>query len=109
MWSKQEEKRHGLCLGYLSGGPGWTLKLMVWGTMTYNGMGILKFVERNLNSRQYNDTLDNCLWPVITKYMADKPWRYIDDNVNCQRFREVETWREKITFLGFCGQPSSQI
>ena len=95
VWRKPEEKWHGICLGYLSGGPGRTLKLMVWGTMTYYGMGILKFVEGNMDSRKYIDTLDNCLWPVITKYMADKPWRYMDDNAPCHRAREVETWREE--------------
>ena len=67
VWRKPEEKWQGICLGYLSGGPGRTLKLMVWGTMTYYGMGVLKFVEGNMNSRKYIDTLDNCLWPVITK------------------------------------------
>ena len=68
---------------------------MVWGTMTYYGMGILKYVEGNINSRKYIDTLDHCLWPVITKYMADKPWRYMGDNAPCHRSREVETWREE--------------
>ena len=95
VWRKPEEKWHGICLGYLSGGPGRTLKLMVWGTMTYYGMGILTFVEGNMNSRKYIDTLDNCLWPVITKYMADKPWRYMDDNAPCHWSREVETWRKE--------------
>ena len=31
------------------------------GTMTYYGMGILKFVEGHMNNRKYIDTLDNCL------------------------------------------------
>ena len=35
--------------------------------------GNLKYVEGNINSRKYIDTLDHCLWPAITKYMADKP------------------------------------
>ena len=51
VWRKPEEKWNGICLGYLSGGPGKTSKLLVWGTMTYYGMGILKFVEGNMNSR----------------------------------------------------------
>ena len=59
------------------------------------GMGILKFVAGNMNSRKYIDTLDSCLWPVITKYMADKPWRYMDDNAPCHWSREVETWRKE--------------
>ena len=29
VWRKQQEKWHGICLRYLSGGPGRTLKLMV--------------------------------------------------------------------------------
>ena len=109
VWRKQEENWHGICLGYLSGGPGRTFKLMVWGTMTYYGKGILKFVEGNMKRRKYIDTLDNCLWPVITKYMADKPWRYMDDNAPCHRSCEVRHGEKKITFPGFRGQHSPQI
>ena len=65
------------------------------GRMAYYGMGILKFVERNMNSRKYIDTLDNFLWPVITKHMVDKPRRYMDDNAPCHRSCEVETWRKE--------------
>ena len=84
VWRKPEEKWHGICLGYLSGGPGRTLKLVVWGTMTYYGMGILKFVVGIMNRRKYIDTLDNC-----------KPWRYMDNNAPCHRSREVEPWRKE--------------
>ena len=34
-WRKLDEKWHGICLSYLTVGPGRTLKLMVWGKMAY--------------------------------------------------------------------------
>ena len=55
---------------------------MVWGIMNYYGMRILKFVEENLNSRKYIDSLNTCLWPVVTKYMTD-----MDDNAPWHRSR----------------------
>ena len=57
--------------------------------------GNFKFLEGNMKSRKYIDIVDNCLWPVITKYKADKPWRYMDDNAPCHRSCEVKTWREE--------------
>ena len=46
VWRTPEGKCYGICLGYLSGGPGRILKLMVWGTMTYYGMGVFNVFRR---------------------------------------------------------------
>ena len=61
---RRREKLRGVSLGFLSDGPGMTLMLMVCGIMTYHGIGLLTFVERNMSSRKYIDTLDTYLWPV---------------------------------------------
>ena len=65
VWRKSIEKWKGYCLGYLSQGPSQTLKLMVWGTITYYGTGILTFVDGNMDRTKYINILDNYLWPVV--------------------------------------------
>ena len=44
----QRKKRHDICLSYLSGGPGMTLKVMVWDTMTFYRMEIFKRLEKEI-------------------------------------------------------------
>jgi len=43
-------------------------EIMIWGCISYNGVGILAFAERNLNANRYQNILENHLWPVIAKY-----------------------------------------
>ena len=73
------EKLQSICLGYLSDEPG----MGVWHN-EYE-MGILKFLEGNMNSRKYIDTLDT------VASTTEKSWRYMDDNIPYYRSREVET------------------
>lgn len=49
VWRKTEEKWESF---YLGQGPARSLKLMVWRTITYQGTGILAFVEGNMNSQK---------------------------------------------------------
>ena len=87
VWRKSVEKWKGYCLGYLSQGPSQTLKLMVWGTITYYGTGILTFVDGNMDSAKYINVLDNYLWPVVLKYFPQGRWYFMDDNCPIHRSR----------------------
>jgi hypothetical protein len=57
-----------------------TLKLMVWGCVTYFGMGTLAFINGNMNSEKYINTLDNYLWPAVTKHYGVNRWIFQEDN-----------------------------
>jgi hypothetical protein len=67
VWRKAAEKWRPECLGYMRECQGSTLKLMVWGCVTYFGMGTLAFINGNMNSEKYINTFDNYLWPTVTK------------------------------------------
>jgi len=43
---------------------------MIWGCISYNGVGTLPFVEGNLNSKGYQNILENHIWPVIAQYFT---------------------------------------
>lgn len=69
VWRKATEKWRLGCLGYMCECRGNTLKLMVWGCVTYFGMGTVAFINGNMNFEKYITTLDNYLWPAVTNIM----------------------------------------
>lgn len=71
VWRRVGEKMQPECLGYIPHCRGQTLKIMVWGCMTYHGMGTLAFIDGHMNSVKYIDTLENFLWPAVAKHF----WR----------------------------------
>jgi len=81
VWRKASEKWRPECLGYVANGPTSPLKLMVWGCITYHGVGKPVFVDGNMNSEKYISILDNNLWEVVVKHYGDKSWIYQDDNL----------------------------
>ena len=48
--------------------PGRRLSVMIWGCITYNGIGTLCFVEGNINAEKYINIIDTNLWPVIARH-----------------------------------------
>lgn len=99
VWKKREEKWKGFCLEYLGQGASQSLKLMVWGTITFRG--ILAFVESNMNFQKYISVLDEHIWPVIVKEIRKKkPWHFMVDKYPVHRSRETEDskLRNKLSF-----------
>jgi uncharacterized protein YuzB (UPF0349 family) len=47
------------------------IKIMVWGCLTYYGVGTLAFIDGNMNSQKYIQTLDDNIWPVVTKHFGN--------------------------------------
>jgi hypothetical protein len=45
---------------------------MVWGCLTYYGVGTLAFIDGNMNTSKYIQTLDDNIWPVVT--IQQKPY-----------------------------------
>jgi mannose-6-phosphate isomerase-like protein (cupin superfamily) len=109
VWRKTSEKWLGCCLGYLilSLGPSYTLKLMVWGSITNYGTGLLAFVDGNMNSQKYIDTLEHYLWPVITKHFSNQHWYFMDGNASVHRSVLTEAWRQDNNLPTFFWSPQS--
>ena len=51
VWRKASEKCRPECWGYMREWQGSTLKLMVWGCVTYFGRGTFAFINGNMNSK----------------------------------------------------------
>jgi hypothetical protein len=38
---------------------------MIWGCITYEGVGTLTVDDGNINAQKYTEVIDNFAWPVI--------------------------------------------
>ena len=56
---------------------------MVWGCLTYYGVGTLAFIDGNMNSQKCVQTLDDNIWPVVTKHFGNNTWYFQDDSAPC--------------------------
>ena len=45
---------------------------MIWGCITWYGVGTLYKVDGKINAVKYRDILDNHLWPLLARHFADK-------------------------------------
>ena len=71
------------------------ISLMIWGCVTYDGVGTLTPVNGTIDAQAYINILDDNLWPVIAKNFADKPYVFQDDNAPVHRARSVMTYMEE--------------
>ena len=66
--------------------------MMIWGCVTYDGVGTLTPVHGTIDAEAYIKILDDNLWPVIAKNFAAKPYVFQDDNAPVHRARSVMTY-----------------
>ena len=53
---------------------------MIWGCITYEGVGTLTVVDGNINAQKYIEVLDNFVWSVIARHFLDDNYVFQDDN-----------------------------
>jgi hypothetical protein len=68
---------------------------MVWGCITFYGVGKLVFVDGNMNSEKYIEVLDDNLWVVVMKHFANKPYLFQDDNAPCHASHATKAWKDR--------------
>ena len=56
------------------------VSLMIWGCITYEGVGTLTVVDGNINAQKYIEVVYNFVWPVIARYFLDDNYVFLDDN-----------------------------
>lgn len=95
VWRKSSEKWRPECLGHFAPMSSATIKIMVWGCITYYGVGSLAFVNGNMNSQKYIQTLDDNIWQVVVKHFGNNTWYFQDDNAPCHRSNESENWKHQ--------------
>ena len=67
---------------------------MIWGCLSFNGIGTLTDVKENINFQIYIDVLENNLWPVIARYFADSE-HVFQDNAPVHRARITENYKQE--------------
>jgi hypothetical protein len=53
---------------------------MIWGCITYEGVGTLTVVDGNINAQKYIEVVDNFVWSVIARHFLDDNYVFQDDN-----------------------------
>ena len=61
-------------------GRGVRVSLVLWGCITYEGVGTLTVADGNINAQKYIEVIDNFVWPVITGHSSDDNYVFQDDN-----------------------------
>ncbi|CAG2190337.1 unnamed protein product [Mytilus edulis] len=69
--------------------------LMIWGCITYHGVGTITVVEGNINALKYIEIIDNNLWPVVVRHFPDDNYVFQDDNAPVHRARSVQDFRRE--------------
>ena len=65
------------------------LGVMVWECITFNRVGTLAVVERNINADKYIDMLEDNPWPVIARHFPRNDHIFQEDNASVLRARSV--------------------
>lgn len=107
LWRKADEKWSVFCLGSLHVGPKTTLKLMVWGCITYNGVGPLVFVEGNMDSVKYCRVLNDHFLPFVAERCTPGRWYLQEDNASIHRSAYTEDWKKRQRIPAFFWPPQS--
>ena len=92
VWRRPDEVWRPECLG-----PRGNCKFsaMLWGCITYQGVGIFTQVWCNINSRKYINILDTYLWPVIARHFPTDEYLFQDDNAPVHAYSETKRWKQE--------------
>jgi hypothetical protein len=68
---------------------------MLWGCITYYGVGTLVAIDGNMNTDKYISVLDDNLWPVVVRHFSDRTRIFQEDNAPCHVSLRVNQWKEE--------------
>jgi hypothetical protein len=66
--------------------------IRVWGRFSWNGLGSLVILHRNVNAEGYKDILSRCILSMVEDQFADDHCLYQHDNASCHKARSVREW-----------------
>lgn len=69
--------------------------VMVWGCMSYNGLGKLFFVDGTINSMTYQDILAKCLIPTLKANKSLPKMIFQHDLAPAHNSKSTQEWMEK--------------
>lgn len=78
---------------------------MIWGCVTWEGVGTITAVNGNINAEKYQEILDENLWPVIARHFPAGNY-FQQDNAPVHRARSTQQFlhRNNITTLSWPAQ-----
>ena len=65
---------------------------MVWGYFSHTGMGYMKFVQKTLNSDDYQQILKDGLLPTIKKQYLEANAIFQQDLAPCHKSKSTKKW-----------------
>lgn len=66
--------------------------VMVWGCMSGSGLGILEFIDGNVNAEKYQRILDNSLLPSIEMLHPEGDFIFQQDGASCHTAKSTRKW-----------------
>ena len=90
MWRKPGEEWDPQCM---SPPPRTKFSLMIWGCITWDGVGTLTVVDGNINANKYIEIVDSELWPVVARHFPRNNYIFQDDNAPVHRARPVVNYK----------------
>lgn len=95
IWRKKNEAYLPECIGHIQQYRGQRFSVMVWGCVTFYGVGTLTFINGNMNSEKYIETLGDNLWQVVMKHFPNRPYLFQDDYAPCHASRATKAFKER--------------
>lgn len=100
VWRKKDERLHTDCVGVVPNKDrNVKFAAMFWGCITYFGVGTLTPVDGSINSEKYISILDDNLWHVVARHLANNPWTLQEDNAPCHVSRRTTAWKTENDIL----------
>lgn len=90
VWRKVGEEWMPCCL---STPPTPKFSLMIWGCITFDGVGTVTVLDGNINAQKYINIIDEQLWPVIARHFPRNNYIFQDDNAPIHRARIVQEFK----------------
>lgn len=91
-----------MCLHLEKTGEGWrpdlveacqtkpSYEVMVWGCISWHGVGTITTVNGNINAKKYQQTLNDNFWSVIAQHFPKQQYIFQDDNAPVHRARSTQ-------------------
>ena len=71
------------------------ISVMIWGCITYHGVGTITTVNGTVNRHKYIEILEDNLWPVIATHFPNQNFLFQDDNAPIHRAQDVENYKAR--------------